>query len=226
MKCLSGAALKWIALCTMMIDHTAFVFKEEIYTIPNGDALYLSMRLIGRVAFPIFAFLLVEGFLHTKHMSRYLRDLLLFALVSEIPADFAFYNEMTLEWSNVFFTLALGLAMLICIDRINQSGYLFWLLSACLLVLFSSISWFIKTDYSIVGILLIYVYYVFRKDRLFWFVGTFACFVASPTRMISYPFLLLYNGKRGKQPKYLFYLFYPLHLGLLYIIKRCLKGVI
>ena len=84
---MSTFALKLIAIITMAIDHVTAVF------IPNNTEVYLVGRLIGRLAFPIFAFLLVEGFFHTSNIKKYLTRLGIFALISELPFDLAFYNS-------------------------------------------------------------------------------------------------------------------------------------
>ena len=83
---MSTFVLKLTAIIAMVIDHVAAVF------IPYNSWLYLPCRLIGRIAFPIFAFLLVEGFYHTRNIRKYLTRLGVFALISELPFDLAFYN--------------------------------------------------------------------------------------------------------------------------------------
>ncbi|MBR1845659.1 MAG: conjugal transfer protein TraX [Oscillospiraceae bacterium] len=119
---LTGNALKWIAIVTMLIDHVgATLVLQLFYADPTNDMLmvYYLVRSIGRIAFPIFCFLLVEGFCHTRSRGKYLLRLGLFALIAEIPFDLAFnwpeYNDFNvfgvLEFTsqNVFFTLFFGL---------------------------------------------------------------------------------------------------------------------
>jgi hypothetical protein len=139
---ISGSTLKLIAIFTMLIDHTAATILEKTlmargmgllnttdtvalaqFYAENGliYAIYMIMRLIGRIAFPIFCFLLVQGFLHTRNVTKYAIRLALFAAISEIPFDLAFNNKI-LEYShqNVFFTLLIGLLTLISFQTLKQ----------------------------------------------------------------------------------------------------------
>ena len=110
---LSGSALKWIAVISMLVDHAAVVFfvasREVGRPLLSAD-LYIVLRCIGRLAFPLYAFLLAEGFFHTRSVEKYLLRLFLFGVMSEIPFDLAF-RGVWLEgtYQNVYFTLALGL---------------------------------------------------------------------------------------------------------------------
>ena len=115
-RILSGSALKLIAIITMLIDHTGAVLlsmyqpaQRVLFTLLGREySVYLIFRDIGRVAFPIFCFLLLEGFRHTGSRFRYGRNLLLFALISELPWNLMFTNTLRYERQNVFFTLFLG----------------------------------------------------------------------------------------------------------------------
>ena len=131
---ISGSTLKLIAIITMLIDHTAAtILDNTLYArgfdkldqsdsqafmdfISDNALLYsadMMMRLIGRIAFPIFCFLLVEGFLHTRNQWKYAGRLAVFALISEIPFDLAFHKTaFYLQYQNVFFTLLIGLMVL------------------------------------------------------------------------------------------------------------------
>ena len=111
---ISGYWLKVIAVVSMLIDHTSAVILEQIPGLENPAFL---MRIIGRLAFPIYCFLLVEGFMHTRDREKYALRLGCFAAVSEIPFDLAF-NGKVLEvgYQNVFFTLLLGLLTMMAYD--------------------------------------------------------------------------------------------------------------
>lgn len=107
----TGSTLKIIAIVTMLIDHTAAVLLGN----------NMIMRMIGRIAFPIFIFLLVEGAIHTRNKIKYALRLSLFALISEIPFDLAFSNEpFFFGYQNVFFTLAIGMFMIIAFDLVEK----------------------------------------------------------------------------------------------------------
>ena len=100
---LDSFQLKWIAIITMLIDHVGAIF------FPGN----LVFRYVGRIAFPIFCFQLVEGFFHTRNIEKYMLRLGIFAIISEIPYDLAFRgNILDFEHQNVFFTLFLGILML------------------------------------------------------------------------------------------------------------------
>ena len=101
-KVLSGSALKCIALITMIVDHTAYVLLTK------GTHLYTVMRAIGRLAFPIYCFLITEGFLHTRDRKKYGIRLFLFALISELPWNLMNRGTLLYEKQNVFLTLLLG----------------------------------------------------------------------------------------------------------------------
>ena len=120
----SGTALKTIACITMLVDHIGASCIEAGLLLPelekgevSGGALdQLSLfqldrvlRFTGRLAFPVFCFLLVEGFVHTHDVKKYVRRLFLFALISEVPFDLAFFRTpFALDHQNVYWTLALG----------------------------------------------------------------------------------------------------------------------
>ena len=126
-------AIKVAAIITMFIDHFAAVFLERQLVNPNkafvsGPEYYYAigdidniMRGIGRIAFPLFIFLLVQGFMHTHNKYKYALRLGIFALISEIPFDMAFKNKtFDFGYQNVFFTLFLGFVFMLLTDLIYQ----------------------------------------------------------------------------------------------------------
>ena len=244
---LSGSTLKLIALSSMLIDHTGAIVVLRMIRNRGGTtamtaeayqafmseyswlvSLYDLMRLVGRLAFPLFCFLLVEGFLHTRHLSRYLRNLGLFALLSEPCFDLAL-NGVWLEFTsqNVFFTLVLGLLTLTGIQWIEQHfGNLHyaaaWLLKALVTAVGCLLAFLLRTDYAACGVLCISLMYLFRAHRELSFgAGCVPLVFLSSSQFFSFlglPLIWAYNGKRGLSLKYIFYAFYPVHLLLLHLI--------
>lgn len=235
-KWFSGAMLKWIALISMLMDHFGaafFVIYTSYYDGTQEFAgadffYYYILRGIGRTAFPIFCFMLVEGFFYTKSRMKYLIRLILFCLVSEVPFDLAVRAKTwDISSQNVFWTLAIGFGTIWIMETIRNSNKVDWilrgLLSISLGLLTMLLAEFLKTDYGAFGILLILIFYLFRANRK-WACGLgylsmiweFACFPA-------FILLYFYNGKKGRGVKYFFYIFYPLHLFLLYKLRiHCL----
>lgn len=128
-KGIPGSTLKIIAIIVMFIDHFAAIMLEPVIASCESMtpkfyttyAIYCLMRLIGRLGFPIFCFLLVEGFSHTHSKLKYLRNLAIFALISEVPFDLGFmHSPWNMSYQNVFFTLLIGLLALVGIDFIEK----------------------------------------------------------------------------------------------------------
>ena len=159
--------LKIIAIISMLIDHTTVALYEVI----PGEMwdIYDVGRWIGRTAFPLFCFMIVEGYYHTRNKWRYLGSLIFLAFISELPFDALIENNgFVLEFSsqNVFFTLALGLFAIIIIDGINEKIENIFLSKifqfvVVLLILFVSLQ--LSADYGIVGVVLILFIYYFEK---------------------------------------------------------------
>lgn len=145
---LSGSALKVIAMISMVIDHIA------LYLMEHGTLLYETMRCIGRIAFPVFAFLIAEGFIHTRSRYRYFFTLLGLAVISEIPWCLLNGADGT---HNVMFTLALGVATLMVLENLLQRslvlGFL-WTLGM------SGLALWLGVDYEWGGILVIVIFYL------------------------------------------------------------------
>ena len=205
--------LKIIAITTMLIDHIGCILFPDV----------IIFRAIGRIAFPIFCFLIVEGFFHTRNTWNYLIRLFVFAIVSEIPFDLAFHGTLFYWQSqNVFFTLALGLCALFCLEELNNRRVF-----AIPFSLIIAIAYFSNCDYGAGGVLLICVFYLTKENKiiqclliallLYLCFGTFELY-----GLIALIPILLYNGKRGPSIKMFFYWFYPIHLLALYLITAYL----
>ena len=210
-QCLDSFQLKCIAIVSMALDHTgAVLYPSQIW-----------LRCLGRIAFPIFCFLIVEGFFHTHDVRRYMGRIGVFALISEIPYDLAF-RGVPLEYAhqNVFFTFLIGIGMMVLLERNRE-----WPVKAVILLLAMWLAVLIRSDYNFRGVLLIFVFYIFHESR--WLAVTAGGFwnflyqgVIQKYGVLSVLPLALYNGERGRKMKYFFYIFYPAHLLLLYGISR------
>ncbi len=238
---ISGAILKWIALVTMLIDHFAVaVYKPALhndFTVHTSYKLYYDiMRDTGRIAFPIFIFLLIEGYKHTKSTGKYLLRLAIFAIISEIPFDLAVYGKVFHpEKQNVFFTLIIGFLVIFTMDHVNKELrsrldmtsalpfaeiflYVFLTAAGC------AAAYFLKVDYSYVGVLAICIPWMMRKKpKSEMLMCCFALLLSSSREIFAFIALLpilFYNGKRGHQIKYFFYIFYPAHLIILWLIYK------
>lgn len=225
----SGSSLKLIAIITMMIDHVTVVgvgFGIIPHLFPGSQEferwyqIYVWGRTVGRIACPIFFFLLVEGFLHTKSWKKYAARLAAFALLSEVPFDLAFQGGI-LAWSgqNIFFTLLIGLLMMETMKRLE--GRRFLILAA--VAGFAALADLLRTDYGAEGIISIALLYWYRYNRKLQCTITglieSISLILTPMWLLAagkaaaFVMIYLYNGERGKlRLKYFFYLFYPVHL--------------
>lgn len=242
-KGLTGANLKWMAIILMAVDHVGAVIVEPmllhptIYQVKDWNTLYnvyVVLRALGRFSFPAFCFLMVEGFGYTRSKAKYLRNLLLFAVISEIPFDLALKGiGWDISYQNVFFTLALGLLAIWSGEEIQkrywipaiENGKEIWVRISCIAVVagMALIAELLNTDYGAIGVIVIFILYWKKEKKVaaaFW-----AWFILSLNNWLEafcLPFVgavKMYNGQRGKQNKYFFYFFYPVHLLLLYILK-------
>ena len=215
---MSSLVLKIAALITMIIDHYGAIFQSDIIT----------YRIIGRLAFPIYCFLLVEGYTHTSNIKKYASRLITFALFSEIPFDLAFFGKIGFEHQNIFFTLFIGLAAIYFIDnkegKYNNNSALVIFAAAILATL-------LRTDYQFIGIIYILAFYFTRnqpKHKKF-LVTALIMFAVNLSAGYLQQFSLLalipiyfYNNKQGRKNKVLqmsFYIAYPLHLMIFYLLN-------
>ena len=314
-KGISGSTIKIIAVIAMLIDHIAAVvlirqFMAEGYMaavgggegqflvwIGENSLLYygnLVMRMIGRLGFPLFCFLLVEGAQRSRNLRKYAIRLIIFALVSEIPFDLATTGKVwNSGYQNVYFTLLFGLLTICtyqffaaCEQREEKNDlpgglrmlfivtgaaalevlamtlvqlffgalgegalqtlfFLVFLASGPLglvlygkrkgmrrlqtlcadltvLALFMLAAEFLRTDYGGMGVLTVSVMYLYRRNRVkSMLAGCVVLTLMSASELPAFLAILpvaLYNGTRGLKMKYFFYVFYPLHLGLLYLL--------
>ena len=233
-KFFTATQLKCIALFTMLMDHLyAVLFPTQVW-----------MTYVGRLAFPLFAFELVQGYLHTSNLRRYAKRLLILALISEIPFDMvADGSFFFIGHQNVAWTLLAGLAACYCADHLTSEEtprsrryrYLLGVVAAWLL------PQFLLTDYNTDGVILMLLFWITRKGGVFngaiqavvmfvmWqfifkgrtmMIGTFE-FQTQCFALLALPLIWLYNGKKGTRNKafqYAAYAFYPVHLFILGIV--------
>lgn len=227
-RILSGSALKVIAIVTMFIDHASkrLLATNPLYARPlfmlgkNPVNWLLVFETIGRLAFPIFCFLLVEGFIFTRSRRRYALNLLVFALISEIPFDLSrSLTPFDPTYQNVFFTLLIGfLGMCAFEDLANRRC-----LQAICVIGLALVSMGLLCDYGPRGYALILILYLLRQNALA--KTALGCCVTTTTWRTGLAFIPinLYNGQRGfiRGPvlKYAFYAFYPAHILLLWWLR-------
>lgn len=205
---MTGFQLKLLAMLAMTADHIGAVFFPEIPL----------LRWIGRLAMPVLCFFIGEGLRHTRSPRRYLLRLTGFALLSELPFDLAFYGGIEWGHQNVYFTLALGLLALWAIQSRGMEGWLLALTAALAAEL-------LGCDYGMYGVLLILLLDRFHSARSEQLAGAALlnlAFFGLQTQILSLialPLLWLYNVKRGRDDRRLFYLYYPAHLCVLRILR-------
>lgn len=215
---MSGTLLKILAASSMLVDHIGAIFFPQ----------YSIFRIIGRTSFPLFAFLLAQGFLHTSSRKKYAFRLGITALIAEIPFDLALTGQI-FSWNkqNVCFTLLLGFLNLCIVESTLHTQPVVGLFSS---VLLCGIAQLLHFDYGWYGVLLILLFFVCRENlryslSSFVLLNTGYALIYSNTQLYAaaslFP-LICYNGKRGcLHLKYFFYLFYPGHLLLLGLC-RCI----
>ena len=215
---MSGAKLKYIAFASMFIDH---VNKAILYPNINGrTSLVISdlFDIIGRIAFPIFMFLLVEGYFKTKNRWKYLGYLVVFGIISE-----TYYSP---HWNNIMFTLAFTMVTIWIIDFLKAKKMpriVFYLLTFLVLLVACYGASALGLDYEYHAILAGYFFYVFREKRIYTVLFGFLSMYKEPWALLGFGLNLTYNGERGKQNKFLNYCFYPGHLLLLGALRMYLK---
>lgn len=227
---MSGTLLKLLAILSMTIDHIALFllyeyppFNETLITIGQTNiTMVWIMRTIGRMAFPIFCLLLVEGFKHTKNREKYGINLLVFAIISEIIWNLIQSESWTnIYTQNVFFTLFWGFMGMVAMDKFKYNK----LEGICLMLITGVMVIFTRGDYYLTGWLFIILLYIARhvKKYQIMIVGAFLWpnFIAM---VLTTGTTFLYNKKRGwlgnnASWKYAFYVYYPIHLTIIYLLK-------
>jgi len=219
----------------MVIDHVGYIFFPE----------HIILRIVGRLTMPIMTFFAAEGIRKTRDPKRYLLRLLIFAALSELPYRLAFDLQPKEAYypSNVLFTLLLGVLAVIMANRLEEK-FKKPVLRLLPYVLCMGLAQFLYTDWNWLGVIMIIGFYHAEQNKLkqflylaisyflyiaaewiaAWLNGTLALGLWSPVHafgIAAIALIFLYNGKRGcsRNWGYLFYLFYPAHLLILYLIK-------
>lgn len=255
---LTGNSLKVIAVLTMVIDHICKIVFQWLLSnywgvmVDNGQMSWeqfqqidnfirFDLQSVGTIAFPLFCFLLAEGFRYTRDKKRYIGLMFIFALISEIPFDIGFFSEYSqmegtfpfyLKYQNVFFTLFLGLLTLACLERLSCKSEIRTdkiksvILQVICVAVLALVAELIRCDYGMQGILYIAAFYVCRNHRIYQVLLFLLAYMGATGNqpplctLLACLIILLYNGKRGKlKLKYFFYAFYPAHILVLYLIQ-------
>lgn len=232
----TGATLRHIAMCTMLMDHIAvcLLMNSSLYQATAGKGICFILRFLGRMAFPLYCFLLVEAFKYTKKRGKYLSSILAMAFVTEPIFDYAIYGTWNLDHQNVLFTFSIGFTLIWLLERIEQSadnvapypsriglllfGYMGVIVAA------GYITWKLGCDYGITGILYLLILYLMQENRDGKAVaGVLILGSESGLGALGSIYLIhQYNGEFGhlKVPHLFYRIFYPLHLFVLLAIRK------
>lgn len=212
----------------MLTDHLGlFIFNDNLY-----------FRLIGRMAFPLFAWAIANGSVYTNNIYKYLLRIFLLAIISQIPYHLLFNYFGATSNLNILFTYSLALITIITIKK--TKNFIFRFISVFLMCLLAVI---FNVDYGVFGILTVIIFYLFFDNRVkevlayLLIISVFFIFplaansivhglfqvdfmdILEVTSVFSLLFVFSYNRQIGYKMKYFFYAFYPLHLTLIYLIK-------
>ncbi len=208
---MSALQIKIIAIIAMVIDHMGLFFFPQ----------FVWLRFIGRLAFPLFAWLIANGARHTHNIKRYLIRLFLFAFLSQVP--FTLANRLIdphFQDLDVLFTLFLGLVAIWGIQKMK-----YWVERLVIIFVCIAAAQILQTDYGGFGVAVVVTFYLFYTNfkRL---VGAqivlffLSCFILSPVEvfgLVALVFISMYNNQPGFRAKYLFYVFYPMQYVLYYV---------
>jgi hypothetical protein len=233
---LSSNILKIVACISMLLDHIGFIFFPQ----------YVIFRILGRIAFPIFAFMIAEGCFYTKNKLKRLLVMSSFALIMQI----GLYMFTGMTDFNIFIHFSLSIIVIYLIDyieeKIKNKQLIFAIITTLVTILlllylywFSENYNYLYSNYGIFAIIMPVVLYVIKKylpninhivcvPVICIFMYLMLLKIKFPYQlygMMSCLFIILYNGKKGKlNLKYLFYIFYPLHFIILYGIQMLIGG--
>ena len=216
--------LKIFAMVTMFCDHLGYAIYGKLSW----------MNYIGRLAFPVFAFQISEGYSHTKNLKKYFTRILIFAIISQIPFIVFHFMVSKIFYLNIFFTLLMGLLAIFSYDKIPNKILGLLVVASC-----AFIAEITNMDYGYWGVLVIFMFYICKNNKTLMSLSWLGLVLLQYLpRIIKYDFyyvyillaiftflaifpILLYNKKQGRKIKYLLYIFYPAHLLVVFGI-HCL----
>jgi len=230
----SGAHLKYIAMIFMLLSHLAQT--DFLYDLDQKFTLMADLFVfLGRISMPIFCFFTVQAIIYTRNFKKYALRMLIFALISEIPFDLALHRSFYYpESQNVIFTLLMGAVVIYAMDYFWKSNYnpiLKLIAMIAIIYVGYKLAFILRADYKGDGIIAIVFLYLAKDSKIstclalliaFYFefiVYGYVMHISYGFVYLSIPLIMLYNGQRGKQNKWLFYIFYPAHLLLIYILE-------
>ena len=236
---LSQETLKVIACMTMLLDHVGAVIVPELYNVYPHDVwfdVYTLLRTLGRLAFPIYCFLLAEGAYYTRSRKGYGIRLAIGLLMSEIPFDLLFFGDLTFAHQSVMVTLLLGYLYAVSMNYMPVQGY-----RILLLLPFALLAEVLHADYGGWGVAMIGLFVITRESHgkywvqalglgvIAWMIGGMTVAIGPafvPIQLFSVVAMLpivLYDGSKRTNNIWVrrgFYLFYPVHLAILYLFVR------
>lgn len=235
---LSAAALHILAMAFMLMDHLwATLLPAQEWLI-----------CVGRIAFPIFAFMAVEGYFHTHNLKKYLLRMLIFAVISEVPFDLMYGGTWFYPvHQNVIWTLMMGLVGIHLMETVRKkkSTFVYILVSAIVVILGGLLGTLSMVDYYGIGVLTVFIFYFFRGRKwwcllgqmlaLYWVNVELLGGLMYPIRLFGMEFELcqqglallallpiwLYRGRQGYHSKpfqYFCYAFYPIHMLVIVLV--------
>lgn len=247
---LNRNALKTTALISMLLDHIGMIIVYPMYInacmvdgvemmgelVPDEAKrlymIYTILRIIGRLAFPIFAFMITEGFQHTHDLKKYILRLFSFAVISEIPYNLAAGRSFSYPYSqNVLWTFLVAVIMMWAVEKyalkIENTAKR---TAVSILIVIAAVLLTLLSDGGSSGMLLIASMYFFKDDKKKYWLGCVASLILMSWQFMAIQIFAaaalvlieMYNGEKGKGSKYLFYIFYPAHLLALTLISSAM----
>ena len=233
---LNRTQIKYVAIAAMLLDHiAAFILQPEEY--PALTFLYVIMRTVGRIAGPVMFYFIAEGYRYTSSKLKYGMRLLCFGILSQIPYSLARYGTISGTNLNVMITLFMSFLMLVVADKMKDK-----VMKGIIVFTFMILTSF--SDWGVLGPFMVWLFYIYREDRkkqlisyislclaqivmsvLIIMSGAIAWYEASWQIGMALPVILiyLYNGESGRKTvinKWSFYLFYPLHFLVFWLILK------